>query len=187
MDFALVAGMKVRVRAVDRAGKPVTGLSLSGRTGRGNHEWNVKHEAEFDVVTLAPGEDRMVLAIQEVRKLGRAFHVKPGDDKDGPVTVTLEPLATLAGRVTDADGNPVSGASIRTNPLPGGDFSLSLASRVASDSKGKFVVPDVPTGCNYAIAVEKGSGKGHRFAFFRNAAVRPGETTDVGDIAFKND
>ena len=74
------------MRAVDRAGKPVTGLSLAGRTGRGNHEANVKHEAEFDVVTLAPGEDRMVLVIQEERKFGRIFHIKPGDDKDGPVT-----------------------------------------------------------------------------------------------------
>jgi beta-lactamase regulating signal transducer with metallopeptidase domain/protocatechuate 3,4-dioxygenase beta subunit len=187
LDFALLPGAKVRVRAVDPAGKPVTGLSLAGRTQRGHHEWNVKHEAEFDVVTLAPGEDRMVLVIQEERKLGRAFHAKPGDDKDGPVTVTLEPLATITGRVTDADGSSVSGASIRTDPLPGGDFSLSLASRIASDHKGKFVVPNVPTGCNYSVAVESGTGRNHRFTFFQNAAVRPGEITDVGDIAFKND
>ena len=159
LDLALVPGAKVRVRVVDRAGKPVTGLSLAGRTQRGNHEWNVKHEAEFDVVTLAPGEDRMVLVIQEERKLGKAFRVKPGDDKKGPVRSTLEPLATIAGRVTDADGNPVSGATIRTDPLPGGDFGLSLASRIASDGKGKFVVPNVPTGCNYSIAVERGSGQ----------------------------
>ena len=179
--------MKVRVRAVDQAGKPVTGLSLAGRTQRGNHEGNVKHEAEFDVVTLAPGEDRMVLVIQEVRKLGRAFHVKPGDDKDGPVTVTLEPLATIAGRVTDADGNPVSGASIRTDPLPGGGFSLSLADRIASDQKGKFVVPNVPTGCHYAVAVQSQltGRKGYPFAFAPDVAVRAGETTDVGDIQFK--
>ena len=49
--------------------------------------------------------------------------------------VALEPLATLAGRVVDADGNPVSGAAIRTDPLPGGDFSLSLG-QVATDKEG---------------------------------------------------
>ena len=78
----------------------MTGLKLGGRTSRGAHEWNVKHGAEFDVVTLAAGEDRMVLVIQEERKLGKIVHVKPGDDQNGPVNVTLEPLATIAGRVT---------------------------------------------------------------------------------------
>ncbi len=189
LDLALVPGTKVRVRVIDQAGKPVTGLSLSGRTGRGNHEWNVKHEAEFDVVTLAPGEDRTVLVIQEERKLGKIFHIKPVDDKDGPVKVTLEPLATIAGRVTDSDGNPVSGATIRTDPQPGGDFSMSLPDRLASDGAGKFSVNQVPTGCKYALAVESrvAGNKGYPFAFARDVAVRPGEITDVGDIQFKKD
>jgi Carboxypeptidase regulatory-like domain len=166
----------------------VTGLSLAGRIPSANHEGNVKHEAEFDVLALAPGEDRMVFVIQEERKLGRVFHVQPGDDINGPVTVTLEPLAIIAGRVIDADGNPVSRATIRTDPLPG-NFSLILAEGMVSDPKGKFVVPYVPTGCKYALVVESrvAGNKGYPFAFARDVAVRPGETTDVGDIQFKND
>ncbi len=188
LDFDLVPGAKVRTRVVDPQGKPVTGLKLGGRTQRGRHEWNVKHGAEFDVVTLAPDEDRMILVIQEERKLGKIFHVKPGDDQNGPVTVTLEPLATIAGRVTDADGNPVSGATIRTDPQPGGDFSLHLTARLSSDAAGKFAVTDVPIGCQYALVVESGIGpQKRRVAFSQNATVRPGETTDVGDIRFKND
>ncbi len=153
LDFELKPGGKVRVRVVDLQGKPVAGLKLAGRTQRGRHEWDVKPESEFDVVTLAEGEDRMVLIQNEERKLGKVVHVKPGDDKQGPVTVTLEPLATIVGRVADADGNPVSGATIRTDPLPGGGFSLSLG-QVASANEGRFVVPNVPVGCEYTLVVE---------------------------------
>ncbi len=187
VDLALLAGAKVRVRVVDPHGKPVTELKVGGRTSRGRHEWNVKHGAEFEVVTLAPEEDRMVLVIQEERKLGKIVHVKPGDDTKGPVTVALEPLATIAGRVLDADGNPVSGATIRTDPQPGGDFSLSLAGWLTSDATGKFVRSDVPTGCKYSLVVESGMAAKDRRVAFKDATVRAGETTDLGEIRFKND
>ena len=98
----------------------MTGVKLAGGPSAAGTNEDVKPEAEFDVVTLGPGEDRMVLVRHEERKLGQVVHVKEGDDKDGPVTVTLEPLATITGRVVDADGNPVSGATIRTDPQPGG-------------------------------------------------------------------
>ena len=45
--------------------------------------------------------------------------------------------ATITGRIVDADGNPVSGATIRTDPQPRGDFSLSLP-QVASGRDGQI-------------------------------------------------
>ncbi len=187
LDLELFSGAKVRVRVVDPQGRPVTGVQAAGRSGRDGHDREPQKAAEFDVVTLAPLEDRMVLVRHEEQKLGKVIHVHEGDDKKGPVVVAVEPLAALTGRILDPDGNSVSGAWIRTDPLPGGDFSLSL-SRVASDKEGKFVVPDVPIGCKYTLVVESGiAPKGRRVAFIENASVRPGETTDVGDIRFKND
>ncbi len=64
----------------------------------------------------------MVWLVHEGRKLGRVIHVKEGDDKNGPVVVTLEPSATITGRIVDPDGNPVSGATIRPVLKPGGEF-----------------------------------------------------------------
>jgi hypothetical protein len=47
-------------------------------------------------------------------------------------------------------------------------------------------VTDVPTGCNYGFAVENNAPiKGRKFAYHSNAAVKPGETTDIGDIKFE--
>ena len=117
-------GAKVHLRVVDPQGKPVTGVKTGGRRDRGHYGEEAEAQAAFDVVNLGPGEDRMVWLVHEGRKLGRLIHVKEGDDKDGSVVVTLVPSATITGRIVDADGNPVSGATIRPGLKPGGDFSL---------------------------------------------------------------
>jgi hypothetical protein len=185
LDIVLDPGAKVHLRVVDQQGKSVTGVKTGGRRDRGHYGEEAEAQAAFDVVTLGPGEDRMVWLVHEARKLGRVIHVKEGDDKNGPVVVTLEPSATITGRVVDADGNPVSGATVRPDLKPGGDYSLGLP-QVAAGKDGKFTVPDVPAGCGYALVAETGAMISRpRFAV-KDAAVRPGETTDVGDIKLED-
>jgi beta-lactamase regulating signal transducer with metallopeptidase domain/protocatechuate 3,4-dioxygenase beta subunit len=188
VDFALERGASVRIRLVDREGRPVAGAQAAGRTGRGAYDRGPQAEAEFDVLNLAPDEDRMLMVRHEGRRLGKVVHVHPGDGKTGPVVVTLEPAATISGRVLDPDGNPVSGATIRSDPQPSGDFSLHLWPQIASGKDGRFVVADVPTGCKYSLAVEsRAATRMSRFTFFQDATVRPGESTDVGEIRFRRD
>ena len=104
-----------------------------------------------------------------------------------PVVVKLAPLAAITGRVVDGDGNPVAGASVRPDVLPGGDYALSLG-QVATDSDGRFRILGIPTGCDYPLAVETSAPlKERRFAFHNRAAVKPRETTDVGEIKFGRD
>jgi hypothetical protein len=187
LDLQVDSGAKVRLRVVDPQGKPVLGVKADGRVQRGRQEFHDKHEAELDVINLAPAEERMVLLRHEERKLGKAVQVREGDDQKGPVVVTLEPLATIVGRVADVDGNSVSAATIRSDPRPSGDFSLRL-SQIPAGTDGKFVVTGVPVGCDYNLVVEDSrTSKQHRVAFYEKAVVRPGETTDVGEIRFKGD
>ena len=127
LDITLDPGAKVRLRVVDQQGKPVTGVKIGGRRDRGRDDEEAQAQAEFDVVTLGPGEDRMVWLVHEGRKLGRVIHIKEGDDKNGPVVVALEPSSTITGRVVDPDGNPISGATITPYFKAGGSFPLRLA------------------------------------------------------------
>jgi hypothetical protein len=46
---------------------------------------------------------------------------------------------------------------------------------------------NVPTGCEYGLVAEAGTMLKERRVAFGKAAVKPGETTDVGEIRFKND
>jgi hypothetical protein len=185
LDLALEKGSSVRLRVVDPQGKPIRGALIAGRTGRGEHERDTKAESDLDVIALGPGEERTVLIQHNERGLGKSVQVRAGDDKNGPIVVVLEPMGTIIGQVLDADGSPVSGATVWVSLLPSGDYSLSL-DRVTTDKRGYFQVPDVPTGCEYSLVVESGATKKERkVAFFPKASVRPGQATDVGDIRFK--
>ena len=186
VDLQVLTGPSVRLRVVDASGHPVAGASTLGLMGRGSYEHqNIAVEGE--VMNLMPDEERTVLIRHEGHKIGKVVRVRKGDDANGPVVVKLEPLAAMVGRVADADGHPVQGATVRPDLLPGGDFSPSLP-EVTTDEKGRFKVPDVPTGCDYSLNVDSSMGavKDRRFAGLKKATVKPGETTDVGEIRFKN-
>ena len=99
--------------------------------------------------------------------------------------VTLERTATIAGRIVDPAGNPVSGATIRCKPLPGDHFYIMLP-EVGSGQDGRFTLPDVPTGCGYTGVVYTGGRISTRQIAFEDVTVRPGETTDVGDFRLKD-
>ena len=82
---------------------------------------------------------------------------------------------------------PVAGATVRPDLLPGGDFSLRLA-EVATDQDGRFLVPDVPPDAITGWRSRAGATiKNRRFAFHEKVTVKPGETTDVGEIRFKTE
>lgn len=184
LDIEMDPGAKVGLRVVDPQGKPVEGVSAIGRADRGSQDREPQSASTFDVESLGPGEDRTVVIQHEARKLGRVIHVKPGDDAKERVVVKLEPAATITGRVVDADGQPVPGALVGTQPQPGGDFSPRLP-EIVSGKDGRFTFANLPVGCQYGLFARSGASYvDTKFAFKRDINVRPGETTDIGDLKF---
>jgi Carboxypeptidase regulatory-like domain len=187
VDLQVRFGAKVRFRVVDDEGRPCQGVKPLGRTSRGSSDREALTSAEGDVTNLYANEERTVAFLVESRKIGKVIRVREGDDRAGPVVVKLEPLASISGRVVNAEGAPVTGATIRPDLLPGGDYSLRL-SEVSTDVDGRFLVTDVPTGCEYSLAADsREEMKKRRFAFSEKLTVRPGKTTDAGEIRFKRD
>jgi beta-lactamase regulating signal transducer with metallopeptidase domain len=185
LDLQVRSGATVRYRVVDPEGKTVAGLRTVGRTSRGSYD-EQGQAGEGEITNLYADEERTVKFLSGERKVGKVIRVRKGDDAKGSVVVTLEPLATIKGRIADADGNPVTGATIRPDLLPGGDFSPNLG-QVGADADGRFTIKDVPTGCDYGLAIETTEElKNRRFTYRDKVAVKPGETTDVGEIRFKN-
>ena len=186
LEFALERGAAVRLRVVDLEGKPVTGVTVAGRRGRGAFERDVQPEAEFVVLDLGRDEDRMVMVRHESRGLGKVVHVLEKDAQNGVLVVALDSSAAITGRVADADGNPVRGATVRATVLPQGDFGLDLV-EVATGLDGRFRISDVPTGVDYSLMIVSGAKLGARRRVSTQAKVRPGETTDVGEVRFKGE
>jgi len=184
VDLQPTEGDSVRVRIASPDGQPVKPVKTIGRTSKGSYDRDDVDVAEAEVQHLYPGEERTTAFRNKERGLGKVVRVKKGDDAAGPVPVALVPLAKLTGVVVDEDGVPVSGARIRTDLLPAGGFSAHLE-ETSTDANGRYVVPDVPTGCDYALAVETlGSMKTRKYTFLKKVVVKPGETTDVGEIRF---
>ena len=185
VDLEATTGPSVRLTAVDPDGKPIAGLRTNGRSGRSSFDGVEMTTPDALVLNLMPGEERIVLLRHEGRKLGKVVTLKKGDDASGQVVVKLASLATITGRVVDADGNPVGGARIQPEVLPHGDFGLNL-SPVVTGADGRFEVPDVPTGCAYGLGIATRAGiKGRQFAYHSKVEVKPGETTDIGEFIFK--
>ena len=84
--------------------------------------------------------------------LGHVLNVRPGDDANGPISVTLEPTATITGHVLDPSGLPLSGARRRGPPQTRARLQLALPT-VATDPAGRFLIPDVPPGTDYTLAI----------------------------------
>ncbi len=184
LDLQLDPGLSVRLAVVGPEGKPVEGASVSSSGSSGGAK--APSSAGYELTNLGPGEERTVIVWHEGAKLGKARRVKAGADGASAVVFTLAPLATIRGRTVDADHNPVPAARVRADLMPGGDFMLHLP-EVVSDRDGRFEIPNVPTGCDYSLNIMAGTMIKERRHASADASVRPGETTDVGDIAFKKD
>ena len=184
LDITLDPGAKVHLRVVNHQGKPVTGVKTGGLRDRGGHDQEAQAQDEFDVVTLGPGEDRMVWHVHEGRKLGRVIHAREGDDKNGPLTVTLESSATITGRIVDATVTRSRGRSSdpASNP-PEITHWVYPRSRLAVT--GDSMCPTYRREANI-LFLPKGGGITRRRIAIKDADVRPGETTDVGDMQLKN-
>ncbi|WP_422928773.1 M56 family metallopeptidase [Singulisphaera sp. PoT] len=186
LDLEAVAGPSVRIKALMPDGQPISGLKTRGLEGRGSLE-RVEMKAEAEVKNLMPGEERQILVKHEARKLGKVIRVRQGDDAKGPVSITLEPLASITGRILDIEGNPVALATITTNLIPSENFTASLEP-VLTGPDGRFIVPEVPVGCRYSLWAESPEVAKHTaiVGLGREIEVKPGAVIDIGDLRFKD-
>jgi len=155
--FELKRLSKVHGVILDEAGKPAEGAQIrvaplgiweeipEGSEGKFEVEWNPGSEAEASGY-LTPV--LYVIATLDARNLAAIAEVK---DFTAPVEIRLAPAATLAGKVVDAKGAPVAGATVDVLwQGPGWVWSVGDAATFADDN-GRFEMPGVPKGSRYVV------------------------------------
>ncbi len=147
-DLALERGDTVHVTAVDHESKPVVGCWVTGRVGISS----VVEQATFDLENLSLGETRPIVIEQKERGIGKFLLLKFDENTPRTMSITLEPSATLVGRLLDADGVPLGG-DVSSPHLPireaifGRDFRPSSAAPMAR-SNTRVSSPAVITMCS---------------------------------------
>ncbi len=176
---------------VDADGRPATGVTAYKLTACYDSPQKLTGGA-FTVIALEADHPRTVLFVDEAKKLAAAVELK-GGEKD--VTVKLQPWGTLSGRLLDADGKPVAGATVtavvkQSQHSKYMAFQAMVQGRTATtDAAGRFKLDVIGGEPEYHLGFSLKNkfldtgfnprAKGH--------AVKPGETTAVGDLKAKGE
>jgi protocatechuate 3,4-dioxygenase beta subunit len=153
---------------------------------------------------LSPKMARAVVLFDEAKTVGAIAAVT--GDAAAPVSVTLEKLGSISGRVFDADGAPAAGAEVRVwlqldrakyDNLPDEVFTLLGVSGIGpgawngftgrttkTDKDGRFELPGLLPGQEYRLVAGFRTEKqgGELMHLRTGVTVKAGEKTDLGDL-----
>ncbi len=179
-DLELDPGITARVTVVDPDGKPVSNFTANWQHMR------VRSRVEastFDLRNLALGDQRVVFIHHEERKLGKALVVQVDADPPAPLTIKLEPCATIMGRLLTPEGDPIAGGNLYIQALAadGSVPRIELATHPV-DRDGRFRFSGLLSGCDYSLAVQ-GAGIGGYVS--QRLSVKAGAVIDLGTVTVK--
>ncbi|MHB1424222.1 MAG: sigma-70 family RNA polymerase sigma factor [Gemmataceae bacterium] len=203
VKFVLDAGRVVKGKLVDSEGRPLVGVLATSL--RDDWHWEplqALETDEFTVLGMEPNRPRLVCFVHEEKKLAGSVVVR-GDEK-APLTVKLQPWATVSGRLLDADGKPIANATLWFTEVPvrkpGQPMSLDTGLHVVehsaykpnpdprTDEQGRFRVERLVPGLQYNLALvnESGATTFEQIKWeglvFAKLILKAGESKDLGDV-----
>jgi RNA polymerase sigma factor (sigma-70 family) len=187
VELHLIRGKMAKLIVQDPDGQLLSGAIVSGVTAAWPIAYALK-SAECPIYALEPEKPRTLVIYHVGRKLGG--HVVIRGDETGPVTVKLQPLGTVTGRILDADGQPIAGADVQPS------FSSNSASELErflrqqrpaliTDATGRFRLEGIVPEQKFTLSVRK-----DRAFLGPDPQLRPkeaaiGATLDFGDVRTK--
>jgi RNA polymerase sigma factor (sigma-70 family) len=186
LDLQVDPGRTVTVTAVAPDGQPLAGTTASGLSDDSSSTEHPQDSPRFQVHALDPSRPRRVTITHPGRKLIGSVYLK--GDEAGPLTVRLQPWATLAGRIVDDEGKPrgrlelhglgfFSTGSILPVRL---DEQGLLPEDVRIGRDGRFRIEGLVPGLKYGASAAEGVM--FQGDVFRDVTVAPGEAKDLGDL-----
>jgi len=136
--------------------------------------------AEFTARALDPGRPRPIAFRHDGKKLA-AMVVAKGDEK-GPLTVRLQPAASVTGRLLDDEGRPSRGLRVEVRYTKGqfGPRFIDTWLQATPGDDGRFRIEGLNPGVAYDLAPRTNNTLlGYVAAGLK---LRPGEVRDLGDV-----
>jgi RNA polymerase sigma factor (sigma-70 family) len=200
IDIALDSGRSVEVKTVDPAGQPVAGVHAAGRTAlRWGHEGADSRRVaspSFTFFGLDPEQPRSLVLLQPERALGAIRSIKV--DESSPLTISLQPLGAVAGRIVDDAGQPLARLRVRAlpenragaAPLPEelimgwgnpGTITSRFGGEATTDAQGRFRIGGLVPGLGLKLRLGTKFPETRRFDD-NPVVLHAGESKDLGDI-----
>jgi hypothetical protein len=137
----------------------------------------------FTVQGINPGRARRVYFYQDGQRLAGTLLIKGNEQV--PLSVRLQPWATVTGRLVGSDGQPSVGNDIMTGNL--NPTALIIPGRYHTDADGRFRIEGLVPGERYSVYFSKPPPDVHFLAgyLFQGLILKPGETRDLSDTKGK--
>ena len=185
LDLQADPGKSVRIEMVGPEGSPIAETKVKGLNEVMQSLPVPQSSSSFLVSALDPSKLRRVVVMHERRKLiGTALLT---GTEAGPVTITLQPWGSVAGRIVDDEGRPRKAMFISSpdgsenkhpethDIVPGSDWNNGI--RVGDD--GRFSIEGLVPGLKYSATARTGF---EAFGdLFVDVTVAAGETRNLGD------
>ncbi len=190
-DLELMPFDRQSVGVVDPDGKPLRDVNiLIGRRANAarfvQSVWSQQRDKEpvdspLEIVGLQEDGRRLLVLSHPARKLGGAAIVETGKND----SITLQPLASISGRLLDSTGRPLGEKTIRADVLksefPNGETGSRRINRrwiqyAVTDAKGYFHLDAIVPGIRYEVSLAPGD------KLTDTGVVAAGEKIDLGDL-----
>ena len=140
----------------------------------------------MEMTGLAPKESRTYQITEWQRKIAKVFTFQYDDKATHALTVTLEPCATVRGRLLDEEGGPLKDVEVWASAERNGKDWFSLYTMgLVTDADGHFAIENLAAGCDtYQI---EALALNEFVTVAQKVTYAPGKTIDLGDIKIKRD
>jgi RNA polymerase sigma factor (sigma-70 family) len=184
-DVVLDPGRTLTVQVRGPDGKPLDGARAHGQSAGDDYSyasWSRNPlPAEFTVYGLEPGKGRTLLLEHAEKNLAARHEIK--GDESGPVVVTLQPSATVVGRLVGDDGRPRPHADISVSFYLVKDAPRPHPHPIRTDAEGKFRIDGLIPGMAYRA--DAGPLGVYGQLIFDDLSLTSGERKDLGDVKAK--
>lgn len=167
----------LRFVAVDREGSPVKDprLELLALGGRGQPRNLARFSGTAGAIEVAalPSAERIVALFRAPGFAAQRFEGLPAAL---PKRITLEPSATVIGRLADQDDMPIEGAQVVVEAWLDEAATILARRQAASGADGRWTIDDLPRGEAVVVATAP------RFATSKQIVDLDARRTDLGTI-----
>ncbi len=187
VDLEVDPGQTLAATVVDDEGKPCPGCSYSGNTPQPFMVWKEQDESQqnpatFDIIGLSEREERLVTVSNAPRKLGKISRVSLATASDGKVTIKLDKLTSVTGRLLDEEGKALAGVAIETTLGKGTPDYLAAK----TDNQGRFTCTLIPGG-EYSIGARSSALANRVETVSAKLNPKPAEQIHLGDLKFNRE